>query len=253
MSDWSVTLFNLYHLTVNNINKYLQMGKHQGQNNARGWAQPTCLGSGHDSAEACPALPSTSAMAQTTGQGSALPIWIFITVFPAANPDSRKSLALHSPRLGPVLPALVLGEPALTVPAATQERVLSFPAGQLGVDTAPGEQPGPMDSRAVETGMAQGQRRGGRSHCSLGDQPCGHQQDSAAHTGSRPREEGHMTRYKWQHCGHQGHQGGKPFKHLEGDIPPQLTLSTWMSGPKYPLRHSAEQWAPLENALPADR
>lgn len=34
--------------------------------------------------------------------------------------------------------------------------------------------------------------------------------------------------------------GEKPFKHLEGDAPPQLTSSTWMSGPKHPLRHTAE-------------
>lgn len=46
--------------------------------------------------------------------------------------------------------------------------------------------------------------------------------------------------------------GGKPFKHLEGDVPPQLTRSTCMSGPKYPLRHSAEQWAPLEGTIPAN-
>lgn len=115
-----------------------------------------------------------------------LPTWIF-TISPFSCLQNRT--APHSPRPGPTLPALVLGDPALTVPTVTGAGPRSTQRAARG-GRSPGEQPGPVPGRAVGTKMAPGPWQGGRGHCSSGGwpwaSPHGYQWDRAAHTGSRP-------------------------------------------------------------------
>lgn len=234
------------------------MGKHQGQNNAREWAQPK---------EIPPYLDQGTKVLR------------LIQLCPAPQP-------WHWPqgRALPFLPKFLLQSSHLQIQRAASPWSYRTPGWALCCQlwfwrtlhwlycpcSHPGEGPvlpsraawgehsswgatRPMDGKPVGTVMARGQSQGGRSLCSLRDQPCasvrGHQQDSAAHTGLKRKDtrcdtnDSTVDTEVWS---------GKPFKHLEQDISPQLTLSAWMSEPKYPLRHSAEQWVPLEDTLPAD-
>lgn len=124
------------------------MGKHQGQNNAREWAQPKEIPPYLDQGtkvlrliQLCPAPQPWH-----WPQGRALP-------FPPK--FLLQSSHLQIQRAASPWPYRTPGWVLccqlwvwrtlhwLYCPWATQERVLSFPAGQPGVSTAPGEQPGP--------------------------------------------------------------------------------------------------------------
>lgn len=168
------------------------MGKHQGQNNAREWAQPKEIPPYLDQGtkvlrliQLCPApqpwhwpqgralpfppkflLQSSHLQIQraaspwpyrTPGWVLCCQLWVWRTLHWLYCPCSH-------PGEGPVLPSR----------AAWGEHS-SWGATR------------PMDGKPVRTAMAGGQSQG----CSLGDQPCasvcGHQQDSAAHTGLERR------------------------------------------------------------------
>lgn len=133
---------------------------------------------------------------------------------------TAKSPALHGPRLGPALPALVLGEPALTVPAATQAGPCPTQRGSLGWAQPQGSSQAPAPGRAAGTGMAQGPWQGGRGHCRPWASPHGHQWDRAALVGSRPEPQRRDTRCDTTDSAVVSEAwDGMPIKHLRGRCP----------------------------------
>lgn len=110
--------------------------------------------------------------------------------FPICKTRQQQVPGPAQPQAGPHAANSGPGGACIDCPHSHLGRVLSYLTGQPEVGAAPGEQPGPMPGRAVGTGMAQGPWQGGRGHCRTGGRPWasphGHQQDRAAHTGSRP-------------------------------------------------------------------